>query len=96
MKKLSTEQLQAAAETLRRVQAKLARSGNLPLEPTVYASAKGFRRNVPEYVWTWLSGLLAPHRAWLPGWTRIKQAGAMARHPLPWCTPARRRAGSTG
>ena len=52
MKKLSTEQLQAAAETLRRVQAKLARSGNLPLEPTIYASAKGFRRNVPEYVWS--------------------------------------------
>lgn len=48
MKKLSTEQLQAAVETLRRTQAKLARAGNLPLEPTIYASAKGFRRNVPD------------------------------------------------
>ena len=79
MKKLSTEQLQAAAETLRRVQARLARSGSLPLEPTIYASAKGFRRNVPDYVWAWLSGLLAPHKslsAWMdahrPGWREGK------------------------
>ncbi|WAI85873.1 MULTISPECIES: hypothetical protein [Achromobacter] len=84
MKKLSTEQLQAAAETLRRVQAKLARSGSLPLEPTLYASAKGFRRNVPDYLWAWLSGLLAPHKSlasWMdthqPGWRDGKTPAAV-------------------
>jgi len=84
VKKLSTEQLQAAAETLRRTQAKLARAGNLPLEPTLYASAKGFRRNVPEYVWSWLSGLLAPHKSlssWMdthqPGWREGKTPAAV-------------------
>ncbi len=83
MKKLSTEQLQAAAETLRRVQARLARSGSLLLEPTIYASAKGFRRTVPDYVWSWLSGLLAPHKslsAWMdahqPGWRDGKTPAA--------------------
>ncbi len=74
MKKLSTEQLQAAVETLRRTQAKLARAGNLPLEPTIYASAKGFRRNVPDYVWLWLSGLLAPHKS-LSAWMDAHQTG---------------------
>ena len=93
MKKLSTEQLQAAAETLRRVQARLARAGNLPLEPTIYACAKGFRRNVPDYVWSWLSGLLAPHKslsAWMdahqPGWRdgKTPAAAVYARSENGW------------
>ena len=84
MKKLSTEQLQATAEILRRVQERLARSGSLPLEPTLYACAKGYRRSVADYAWSWLSGLLAPHKslsAWMdahqPDWRAGKTPAAV-------------------
>ena len=82
--KLSTEQLQATAEILRRVQERLARSGSLPLEPTLYACAKGYRRSVADYAWSWLSGLLAPHKslsAWMdahqPDWRAGKTPAAV-------------------
>ena len=76
--------MQATAEILRRVQERLARSGSLPLEPTLYACAKGYRRSVADYAWSWLSGLLAPHKslsAWMdahqPDWRAGKTPAAV-------------------
>lgn len=84
MKKLSTEELRAVAETLRRVQDKLARTRNLPLESAIRASAHGFRRSIPKYVWSWLGELLAPHKslsAWMdanmPDWRSSKTPAAV-------------------
>jgi len=93
VKKLSTEQLQAAAEILRRTQARLARTGSLALEPAIYASAQGLRRGMGQYVWAWLSGLLAPHKslaAWMdahqPGWRdgKTPAAAVYARAERGW------------
>ncbi|MFJ1298432.1 hypothetical protein ACILG0_00625 [Pseudomonadota bacterium AL_CKDN230030165-1A_HGKHYDSX7] len=74
MKKLSTEDLQAAVEILRRVQQRLARAGELPLEPTLYQCAKGHKRSIAKYLWTWLSGLLAPQKS-LALWLDVHQNG---------------------
>ena len=70
VKKLSTEQLQATAEILRRVQERLARSGSLPLEPTLYACARD-----TAAAWRTTPGPGCPAcsrrtRACRPGWTR--------------------------
>ena len=94
--KLSTEQLQATAEILRRVQERLARSGSLPLEPTLYACARD-----TAAAWRTTPGPGCPAcsrrtRACRPGWTRTSRTGAPARRQRRWSMPAARTAGSRG